>query len=132
MTLPPASRLGPTRLSRLGAGGMERCTARTTPCLGREVAIKVLPERVAADPDGPSRGSSASEAIAALSAPKHLAIFDFGSDNWSPTRHRAARGGTLAERPARWPMATEALARSEPRSAPRWPRPTGKASFTGT
>src|SRR5437867_3682430 len=53
MTLPSGSRLwGPTKLSRRSArGGWARCTGREIRSSGREVAIKVLPESVSADPE---------------------------------------------------------------------------------
>ncbi len=46
--------------------------------LGREVAIKVLPESLAADPDALARFEREAQSIAALSHPNILAIHDFG------------------------------------------------------
>ncbi len=56
MALTPGTRLGPYEIvSALGAGGMgEVWRARDTK-LGREVAIKTLPEAFAADPDRRAR-----------------------------------------------------------------------------
>ena len=49
--------------------------------LDRDVAIKVLPESVAADPDTLARFEREAKAVAALSHPNILAIHDFGSQD---------------------------------------------------
>ncbi len=48
------------------------------PKLKRDVAVKVLPQTVAADPDALGRFEREALAVAALSHPNILAIFDFG------------------------------------------------------
>ena len=48
--------------------------------LDREVAIKVLPPHLAADADALARFEREAKAVAALSHPNILAIFDFGKD----------------------------------------------------
>jgi len=48
--------------------------------LDREVAIKILPERLAADPKNLARFEREAKAVAALSHPNILAIHDFGED----------------------------------------------------
>ena len=79
MTIAALTRLGPYEiLAPLGAGGMgEVYTARDTR-LDREVAVKVLPESVASDPDRRARFEREAKAVAALSHPNILAIHDFG------------------------------------------------------
>src|SRR2546426_8287422 len=47
--------------------------------LDRDVAIKVLPQSVAVDPDTLARFEREAKAVAALSHPNILAIFDFGT-----------------------------------------------------
>ena len=49
--------------------------------LDREVAIKVLPATVANDPDALARFEREAKAVAALSHPNILAIYDFGRQN---------------------------------------------------
>src|SRR5262245_39576173 len=81
MTLDSGSRLGPYEiLSPLGAGGMGEVYRARDTRLGREVAIKVLPERVAADPAALVRFEREAKAVAALSHPNILALHDFGRD----------------------------------------------------
>ncbi len=48
--------------------------------LDRDVAIKILPEAVGSDPDRLARFEREARAVAALSHPGILAIFDFGTD----------------------------------------------------
>ena len=80
MALAPGTRLGPYEvLAPFGAGGMgEVYRARDTK-LDREVAIKVLPESVAADPSALARFEREAKAVAALSHTNILSIFDFGT-----------------------------------------------------
>ncbi len=46
---------------------------------GRDVAVKVLPQSVARDPDTLARFEREAKAVAALSHPNILSIFDFGT-----------------------------------------------------
>jgi TolB-like protein/Flp pilus assembly protein TadD len=82
MPLSAGTRLGPYEiLSPLGAGGMgEVYRARDTK-LRREVAVKVLPEALARDPDALARFEREALAVAALSHPNILSIFDFGTQD---------------------------------------------------
>ena len=79
MTLAVGSRLGPYEiLAPLGAGGMGEVYRARDTRLEREVAIKVLPERLASNPDALARFEREAKAVAALSHPNILAIHDFG------------------------------------------------------
>jgi eukaryotic-like serine/threonine-protein kinase len=66
-------------LSPLGAGGMGEVYRARDPRLGRDVAIKVLPESVASDPARLHRFEQEARAVAALSHQNVLAIFDVGT-----------------------------------------------------
>src|SRR5260370_193346 len=78
MTLSAGTRLGPYEIvAPLGAGGMGEVYRARDPRLNREVAIKVLPERLAKDPQALARFESEAKAVAALSHPNILPIHDF-------------------------------------------------------
>jgi serine/threonine protein kinase len=78
--LTSGTRLGPYEiLSPLGAGGMGEVYRARDSKLGREVAINVLPEPLASNPEALSRFEREARAVAALSHPNILAIHDFGS-----------------------------------------------------
>ncbi|MGE5277685.1 MAG: protein kinase domain-containing protein [Acidobacteriota bacterium] len=81
MSLPSGSRLGPYEiLSPLGAGGMGEVYRAKDSRLGREVAIKVLPERLAADGDLVRRFEQEARAVAALSHPNVLTLYDLSRE----------------------------------------------------
>ena len=71
--------LGPYRiLALLGVGGMGEVFRARDTRLDREVAVKVLPQRLAEDPLALTRFAREAKAIAALSHPNIVSIFDFG------------------------------------------------------
>ncbi len=81
MTLQPGDSLAHYRIvAPLGSGGMGDVYRASDPKLGREVAIKVLPELFAADPKALERFEAEARAVAALSHPNILSIFDFGKE----------------------------------------------------
>ena len=80
MTLSAGTRLGPYEiLAPLGAGGMGEVYRARDAKLDREVAVKVLPSQLTANADALSRFEREAKAVAALSHPNILAIFDFGT-----------------------------------------------------
>jgi TolB-like protein/Flp pilus assembly protein TadD len=82
MGLQAGARLGPYEvLAPLGAGGMGEVYRALDTRLDREVAVKVLPERLAEDPSALSRFEREAKALAALSHPNVLTILDFGHEN---------------------------------------------------
>ncbi len=79
MTLSAGTRLGPFEvLAPIGAGGMGEVYRARDTRLERDVAIKVLPESVSADPKALARFESEARAVAALSHPNILALHDVG------------------------------------------------------
>jgi eukaryotic-like serine/threonine-protein kinase len=70
MPLTPGTRLGPYEIvAPLGAGGMGEVYQARDTRLSRDVAVKILPEAFARDPDGLRRFEQESRAVAALSRP---------------------------------------------------------------
>src|SRR6266536_4241854 len=67
-------------LAPLGAGGMGEVYRARDEKLGREIAVKVLPENLASDAEARARFEREAFAVAALSHPNILSIFDFGQD----------------------------------------------------
>ena len=81
MLLQPGSRLGPYHiLALVGKGGMGEVYRAHDPRLNRDVAIKVLPERLSKDPQALARFQGEARAVDALSHINILAIYDVGSD----------------------------------------------------
>lgn len=81
MSLSAGTRLGPYEIvAPLGAGGMGEVYRARDSRLDREVAIKVLPEHLAREPQAVARFQREAKAVAALSHPNILAIHDIGVD----------------------------------------------------
>ena len=81
MPLTTGLRLGPHEITApLGAGGMGEVYRARDTRLAREVAVKVLPQAVANDPDALVRFEREARAVAALSHPNILAIHDVGRE----------------------------------------------------
>ncbi|HMF14401.1 MAG TPA: protein kinase, partial [Gemmataceae bacterium] len=81
MPLAAATRLGPYEITaQLGAGGMGEVYRARDTRLERDVAIKVLPERFAQDHTALARFQREARAIASLTHPNILAIYDIGND----------------------------------------------------
>jgi TolB-like protein/Tfp pilus assembly protein PilF len=79
MTLAVGTRLGPYEiLAPIGAGGMGEVYRARDTRLGRDVAIKVLPERLAQSPEALARFEQEARVVASLSHPNVLALHDFG------------------------------------------------------
>src|SRR5262252_2227250 len=70
MPLGPGTRLGPYEItSAIGAGGMGEVYRAMDTSLGREVAIKVLPEVFAQDPERVARFEREAKTLASLNHP---------------------------------------------------------------
>ena len=81
MPLPAGARLGPYEITgALGAGGMGEVYRAHDTRLNRTVALKVLPHNLAADPAAQARFVREGQALAALSHPNLVAIYDVGTE----------------------------------------------------
>ena len=121
MALEPGRSLGPYRIvSPLGAGGMGEVYRATDTRLGRDVALKVLPERVAASPELRERFEREARAVASLSHPGILAIHDFGTDGGQTfAAMELLEGETLRERLAHGAALPAPRPPSSPCSSPQ-------------
>jgi non-specific serine/threonine protein kinase len=82
MAVAPGTRFGTYEIvAPLGSGGMGEVYRARDRNLRRDVAVKLLPGTLSADPDRIARFEREARAIAALSHPNILAIHDFGNQN---------------------------------------------------
>jgi len=85
MALVAGTKLGPYEIqSPLGAGGMGEVYRARDTRLDRTVAVKILPESFSRDPERLHRFEQEALAVAALSHPNILAVYDVGQHNGSP------------------------------------------------
>ena len=106
MALAAGSHLGPYEiLAPLGAGGMgEVYRARDTK-LGRDVALKVLPDSLAHDPERLARFQREAHLLAALNHPHIAQIHGFEDSTGLPALvMELVEGPTLADRIAQGPL----------------------------
>jgi serine/threonine protein kinase len=101
--------------------------------LDRDVAVKVLPEELAAHPDALARFEREAKAVAALNHPNILGIYDFGTEGSvayaamsCSKERRSGTGSTLARSPF------ERQSTTRTRSPLASPRRTSAASSTAT
>ncbi len=81
MTLTPGTRLGPYEItSPLGAGGMGEVYRARDTRLGREVAIKVLPQHLSSSSEGRARFEREAKTVSALNHPHICVLFDVGRE----------------------------------------------------
>ncbi|MEX2273263.1 MAG: protein kinase [Vicinamibacterales bacterium] len=106
MQLVPGSHLGTYEIiGLLGAGGMGEVYRAQDTKLNRQVAIKVLPEAYASDPDRVVRFHREAQAVAALNHTNIAAIYDLAEAG--PTKFlvlELIEGDTLAARLRRGPV----------------------------
>jgi hypothetical protein len=94
--------------SRLGAGGMGEVYRAHDVRLSRDVALKVLPEAFAADPDRVARFKREAQLLASLNHPHIAAIYGFEeSGGISALVLELVEGPTLADRIAQGPLVSE-------------------------
>ena len=138
MSFLPGARLGPYEIvASIGSGGMGEVYRARDSRLGRDgkdypfpptpLAVKVLPTSFAGDAERRARFEREAQAVASLSHPNVMAIFDTGAHDGEmylvmellagQTLRERLSGGSLTVR-----KAVDALCRSLAVSAPRTPR----------
>src|SRR5262245_35815340 len=92
-------------LGLLGAGGMGEVYRARDSKLKRDVAIKVLPDAFAQDPERVARFQREAEALASLNHPSIGAVYDFAEASGAKFLVlELVEGETLADRIARGPI----------------------------
>ena len=106
MTLAAGTELGPYEIvAPVGAGGMGEVYRTHDTRLGRDVAVKVIPEELAVHEDRLRRFEQEARATAALSHPNILAVFDVGVEGEVHyIVEELLEGQTLAERLRKGPL----------------------------
>jgi serine/threonine protein kinase/Tol biopolymer transport system component len=107
------TRLGPYEITaKIGAGGMGEVYRATDTRLGREVAIKVLPEELAQDEQRRQRLEREARAVSNLSHPRICALYDIGHhEGLEYLVMEYLEGETLAGRLQRGPLPLEDVLR---------------------
>jgi serine/threonine protein kinase/Tol biopolymer transport system component len=104
--LEPGSQVGPYRIDAIvGAGGMGQVYRATDTRLDRTVAIKVLPQALARDPQFRARFDREAHSIAALSHPHICTLYDVGQhEGLDFLVMEYLEGDTLARRLEKGPL----------------------------
>jgi len=106
MSLTPGTKLGPNEIvSPLGAGGMGEVYRARDTRLGREVAVKVLPEHLSTNAEVRTRFEREARAVAALAHPHICVLHDVGREGEIDYLvMELVEGETLAARLAKGPL----------------------------
>ena len=106
MSLRPGTRLGHYDVtSKLGEGGMGEVWEATDTQLNRQVALKILPDAFASDPDRLARFTREAQILASLNHPNIAAIHGIEeSDGTRALVLELVEGPTLADRIAEGPI----------------------------
>src|ERR1700685_2025327 len=109
MSFASGSRLGHYEiLTPLGAGGMGEVYRARDFKLGRDVALKVLPDAFARDPDRMARFQREAKILASLSHPNIAAIYGLeDSDHSNALVMELVEGPTLADRIKQGPVPSD-------------------------
>ena len=132
MALTSGNRVGPYEiLAAIGAGGMGEVYRARDAKLGRDVALKVLPEAFARDAERMARFQREAKVLASLNHPNIASIYGLED---SGTTHalvmELVEGPTLADRIKHGPIPIERRCRSRSKSATRSNTRTSAGSCT--
>jgi eukaryotic-like serine/threonine-protein kinase len=113
MGLTAGTKLGPYEIvGPLGAGGMGEVYRAKDTRLGREVALKILPEHLANTTEAKQRFEREARAVSSLSHANICPLFDVGSqDGMEYLVMECLEGESLAQRLARGPLRIEEVQR---------------------
>ena len=113
MALARGTRLGPYEiLAPLGAGGMGEVYRARDTRLGRDVAIKVVPQHLSASPEARARFEREAKAVSSLNDPHICTLHDVGREGDTDYLvMELIEGETLADRLARGPLPLQELLR---------------------
>lgn len=113
MTLASGTKLGPYEIvASVGAGGMGEVYRARDTRLGRDVAIKILPEHLTEKPDARQRFEREARAVSSLNHPHICILYDVGhQDGADFLVMELLEGETLAKRLERGPLAAAELLR---------------------
>jgi serine/threonine protein kinase len=122
MVLGPGARLGPYEIqSAIGAGGMGEIYRATDTNLARQVAVKILPDAFAQDPERVARFEREAKTLASLSHPNIAIIHGVEKSQGAYALvMELVEGEDLARRIARGPFQSMTPCRSRDRSLTRW------------
>ena len=106
MALAPGTRFGPYEvIAPLGAGGMGEVYRAKDTRLSRDVAIKILPNEMCADPARKQRFEREAKTISGLNHPNICVLYDVGcQDGVDYLVMECVEGETLAKRVEKGPL----------------------------
>jgi serine/threonine protein kinase len=106
VSLAPGTRLGPYEITgQIGVGGMGEVWCATDTNLGRQVAIKILPDAFAQDPERLARFEREARTLASLNHPNIAQIYGLEkTDGIRALVMELVEGPTLADRIAPGPI----------------------------
>src|SRR6266852_1431261 len=109
MALTTGTKLGPYEiLAPLGAGGMGEVYCAHDTTLGRNIAVKILPQTLASDAERMARFSREAQLLAALNHPNVAQIYGLEeSGGIRAIIMELVDGTTLAERIAKGPLSID-------------------------